>query len=242
MSDLTKFLFEDFPFEKAMDYFKEKLPLTPRSYEILSEKHRRGAFTVAQYTSAKIITQFYNSLIDAMEEGSTMTDFKDKMNSFLLDNGYEGVNPFYADNIFRTNLQTAYQVGHFEEMTKPEVMKARPYWQYDAVGDTRTRPSHFAMDGKVFLADSPVWDTWYPPNGYRCRCTVKTLSKRQVEQKGLSVSGKVPTEVMVRGRKLPVTVDADFDFNPAKKEWRPDMGNDPKAIREAYEERVKDKK
>ena len=242
MNNLFKFLFDNFTFDAAASYFKEKLPLTPKSFKILSEKHRRGAFTVAQYTSAKIISQFYNCLIDSIEDGYTMTEFKDKMDTFLVDNGYEGVSAFYADNIFRTNVQTAYQVGHYEEMTKPEVMKARPYWKYDAVGDERTRPSHMAMDGKVFPADSSVWDTWYPPNGFRCRCTVTTLSQRQVDKLGLKVSEHVPKAVMVRGRQMPVSVDADFDYNPAKKEWRPDMGNDPKVIREAYEERVKDTK
>lgn len=240
MSELYNILFDDFTFDAAVLYFGEKLPLTPKSYKILSQKHRRGAFTVAAYTQAVVVEQFYNRLLDAMEEGSTVAEFRSSMNTFLKDNGYEGISRFYADNIFRTNIQTAYQVGHYEEMTEPEVLKYRPYWQYDAVGDARTRPSHMALDGKVFPAGSPVWDTWYPPNGYRCRCTVTTLSKRQVEQRGLKISEKVPDTVMVRGRPMDVTVDPDFDYNPAKKEWRPDVGSAPKAIREAYKEKVKD--
>lgn len=238
MSELFKFLYDDFTFTAAAAYFKEKLPLTPKTFKILSEKYRRGAFTVAQYTSAKVVEQFYNAVIDAIENGDTMTEFRESMNTFLEDNGYEGVSVFYADNIFRTNIQTAYQAGHYEAMMQPEVKKARPYWMYDAVGDERTRPSHMAMNGKVFSVDSPVWDTFYPPNGYRCRCTVVSLSKKQIEQMGIVVSKSVPRTVKVRGREIPVTVDADFDYNPAKKEWRPDMGFAPQAIRQAYEERV----
>ena len=74
----------------------------------------------------------------------------------------------------------------------PDVMRLRPYWQYDAVNDSHTRPSHLAMDGRVFPADSPVWDTWYPPNGFRCRCTVTTLSARQVKERGLKVETEAP--------------------------------------------------
>ncbi|MGN0710504.1 MAG: phage minor head protein [Anaerovoracaceae bacterium] len=239
MNNLFEFLLQEFSYKAAAEYFKEKLPLTPKSYKILSDKHKRGAFTVVQYTSAKIIAQFYNCLIDAIEEGSTMSEFREKMDSFLEDNGYEGVNPFYADNIFRTNIQTAYQVGHFEEMSKPEVKKKRPYWRYEAVGDERTRPSHLAMDGKVFPADSKIWDTWYPPNGFRCRCTVVSLSENQVKQMGLKISEHVPEAVLIRGRKIPVSIDADFAYNPAKREWRPDMGRDPESIRQAYKERMK---
>ena len=34
-----------------------------------------------------------------------------------------------AGLIFRTNIQTAYNVGHYEQMTDPGVMKLRPVWQ-----------------------------------------------------------------------------------------------------------------
>lgn len=238
MKDSFKFLFSNFTFDKAREYFGEKMPLTRKSFDILSMKHKRGAFTVAGYTKAEIINQFYNSLLNAIEDGSTMATFKEEMNTFLEKKGFDGVTAFQADNIFRTNIQTAYQVGHYEEMTKVDVLKKRPYWMYDAVGDSRTRPSHLAMNGKVFPADSPIWDTWYPPNGFRCRCTVVTLSKRQVDERGLVVSAEVPETTMSNGRRVDVTVDPHFDYNPAKEEFRPDMGAYPKSIREAYEEKV----
>ena len=66
------------------------------------------------------------------------------MNEFLEAEGYEGLDPLQADNIFRTNIQTAYNVGHYEQMTDPDVMQLRPYWMYDAVNDSHTRPSHLA--------------------------------------------------------------------------------------------------
>ena len=81
------------------------------------------------------------------------------MNGFLESEGYEGMTPIQADLIFRTNVQTAYNAGHYEQMSDPAVRQLRPYWQYDAVNDTHTRPSHLAMDGRVYPADSPVWDT-----------------------------------------------------------------------------------
>ena len=62
------------------------------------------------------------------------------MNGFLEREGYEGVTPYQAENIFRTNIQTAYNGATTSKMTDPEVMKPRPYWQYDAINDSRTRP------------------------------------------------------------------------------------------------------
>ncbi|GKT28980.1 minor capsid protein, partial [Aduncisulcus paluster] len=37
--------------------------------------------------------------------------------------------------------------GRYEQMQK--ATKLRPFWQYDAVNDKRTRPSHTALDGKT---------------------------------------------------------------------------------------------
>ena len=84
------------------------------------------------------------------------------------------------------------------------------------------------MDGRVFPADSPVWDTWFPPNGFRCRCTVKTLSRRQVEQRGLTVEESVPSGI------LP---DPQFSTNPAKIRFQPDLKGYPAPLVKAYKER-----
>jgi hypothetical protein len=85
--------------------------------------------------------------------------------------------------------------------------KRRPYWRYVAVKDSRTRPTHSALNGKVFPHDHGFWDSWYPPNGFMCRCTVQTLSKRQVDAKDIQVESRVPRLVEpidpVSGNRLP---------------------------------------
>ena len=183
---------KDMTFEEAVEYFKGRVPVTADVFYRIAEQYRGLAFTVSGYTKAQILKRFYDEILAALEDGNTFSEFRKNMNDFLKAEGYEGLDPLQADLIFRTNIQTAYNVGHYEQMTDPGVMKLRPYWQYDAVNDTHTRPSHLAMDGKVFPADHPVWNTWFPPNGFRCRCTVRTLSKRQVEARGLTVEEKFP--------------------------------------------------
>ena len=95
-----------------------------------------------------------------------------------------------VDNIYRTNMQSAYMAGRYAQMQT--TTKTRPYWRYVAVKDGRTRPTHRAMNGKVFPHDHEFWDSWYPPNGFRCRCTVQTLSQAQVEARGLTVEERMP--------------------------------------------------
>ena len=132
---------EDMTFDEAVRYFKERVPITPAKFYALAEEYRSLAFTVSGYTKVQILKYFYEEILTALEEGNTLYEFQTNMNDFLESQGYEGLTPFQADNIFRTNIQTAYNVGHYEQMTSPSVMQLRPYWQYDAVNDARTRPS-----------------------------------------------------------------------------------------------------
>lgn len=141
-----------------------------------------------------------------------------------------------ADNIYRTNVQTAYNAGHYERMTDPDVTALRPYWEYVAVDDGHSRPAHLAMNGLVARHDSPIWDTWYPPNGYRCRCTVRTLSQRQVEERGLKVYEEVPDRAeLPDGRFTTMLPDRRFGTNAAKARYEPDLTGYPDALVKAFE-------
>jgi hypothetical protein len=55
---------------------------------------------------------------------------------------------------------------------------------YDAVNDTRTRPAHRAMDSIIKPVGDPFWKAHYPPNGYRCRCSVISLTESQAKKRG----------------------------------------------------------
>ncbi|WP_427340615.1 phage minor head protein [Caloranaerobacter sp. DY30410] len=248
MLNIQKIINEPLTFEAAVEYFKGKVPVTKDEFDSLLSQYKTKAFTVSGYTSLEVIKKFMDEIEKALNEGLTIEDFKKRMNDFLERKGYKGITPYQADNIFRTNIQTAYNVGHYRRMTQPSVLKARPYWMYDAVNDSKTRPTHLAMDGKVFPANHKVWDTWYPPNGYRCRCGVRSLSERQVKAMGLKVETEVPkmaeTKIydpskgkMVKSILIPLAVDPGFSTNPAKTDWKPDLSKYPKVLRDAYKNR-----
>jgi len=58
------------------------------------------------------------------------------------------------------------------------------YWTYHTQGDDRVRPAHRQMDGRTYHMDDPVWQTWYPPNGYNCRCYVTSSSRGEYYMQG----------------------------------------------------------
>lgn len=49
--------------------------------------------------------------------------------------------------------------------------------QYRTVGDDKVRESHRKLDGVTLPPSSRFWDEYFPPNGWRCRCTVVQVRK-----------------------------------------------------------------
>jgi SPP1 gp7 family putative phage head morphogenesis protein len=93
--------------------------------------------------------------------------------------------PYRLKTIYRTNIQTSYMAGRYK--TQAENTDNRPYWQYVAVMDRRTRPEHAMLNGRVFSYDDPFWNDFYPPNGWGCRCRVRALSENNIQERNLDV-------------------------------------------------------
>lgn len=236
--DVLYGLTKDFVFKEAVAFLKGKRTLTSEEYKMLSDESRAKAFTVSGYTSLEVLQEFLDCLTKAAEEGTTKEQFLEDMNRFLEEHGYEGINPWKCDNIFRTNMQTALNAGHYKSMTDETTMKLRPYWRYRTAEDGHVRESHAVMEGRVYRADDPIWDVWYPPNGFRCRCMVVSLSKKQVERMGLHVETEAPYDVdYSTGEILTKFPDKGFSNNPAKTVWKPDMTNISPELRKMFRER-----
>ena len=227
-----------FVFKAAVEFLKKKKSVSKEEFLKMDEASRAKAFMVSGYTKAEVLDSFLQALTEAVELGTTKEEFQKKMNTFLEENGYEGVNPFKADVIFQTNLQTAYNAGHYKSMTDDTAVKLRPFWQYRTAADGNVREEHAQMHGKVYRADDPIWDVWYPPNGFRCRCSVVSLSERQVKERGLTVETKPPRKVdWETGEILESRPDKGFATNPAKQVWEPDVTVLSTPVRKVFEKR-----
>ena len=135
----TIFSRKDMTFQEAVDYFKERVPVTADTFYKIAEEYRALAFTVSGYTKAQILKKFYDELLSALEDGSTLQEFQANMNDFLESEGYEGLNPEQADLIFRTNIQTAAPSGNMTRSTTPTPGPVT--WRWMAASSRQTPPS-----------------------------------------------------------------------------------------------------
>lgn len=54
--------------------------------------------------------------------------------------------------------------------------------QYRTANDGKVRPEHAALHGVTLPITDPFWETYYPPNGWNCRCTVVQVRKSKYPQ------------------------------------------------------------
>lgn len=207
----------DLPPTDAIAFLKSKgLGLTWNFQEMQDDAHAR-TFTVVKAGKLDILSDIRGALVDALNAGGTLDDFNRDLIPTLRAKGWWGkqvaVDPDTLDaelvqlgsvrrlkTIYQTNMQSAYMAGRYKRQMEAD---AFPFLQYVAVMDSKTRPSHSLLHGKIWRKDDPVWDTISPPRGYNCRCRTRALTPGQIEREGLTVSP--PAETVSR--------EVDFGVN-----------------------------
>lgn len=206
--------------DAAIAFWQERAKLTWEEAKALAEGAKQRAFYVTGLARQDLVNLVSEGIQAALENGETLPEFKERIIEAIKAQGWHD---YRIETIFRTNLQSAYAAGRYKKMQA--VKASRPFWQYLAVMDKRVRPSHAILHEKVYPADHPFWDTNYPPNGFRCRCAVVTLSELQVKAQGLTVEKEMPKADMWTDPKTGMEyfvhfpgADKGFRNNPFK-EW-----------------------
>ena len=194
-------------FREAVEFAAaRRVELPSEYYGQLQGQQRDLAFSIAGVAQRDQLQGVLDSLNQVLEKGMTFSDWK-----AAVKGGAIGLDlPDYRlDNIFRTNMQTAYSAGHWTQQQRNKA--SRPYLMYDAVNDGRTRPSHLKLDNVIKPIDDPFWATYGPLNGYRCRCSTIALTEAQAQARG------GVTEEPEGGWPEP---DKGWDYNPGAEPMR----------------------
>lgn len=205
--------------EAAIEFWRQKACMTKDEAMRLAESERWRAFWVSGLARHDQIQCVYDAIGKALENGETLADFKKRIGDVIRSQGWKD---YRIETIFRTNMQQAYSAGRYVKMQS--VKGSRPYWQYLAIMDKRTRPSHAILHGKVYPADHEFWQFNWPPNGFRCRCGVATLSERQVKAQNLTVETKMPEASVWTDPKT--GMEYFVNFPGADAGWRNNPGRD----------------
>ena len=76
----------------------------------------------------------------------------------------------YLEAEVQTALASANSAAKWKDIERRAYLY--PNLRYETAGDERVRESHREMDGRIYPVNAAFWDTYMPPNGWRCRCIV----------------------------------------------------------------------
>lgn len=185
--------------QQNIDFLKSKGWSLSFDYKDLQKEAHQKAFTVAKIMNLDVLSDIQSSLIKAMNEGQSFKKWKNELTPLLQQKGWYGkkdvVNPQTGEvkttyigsrrlrTIFETNMRTSYATGRANNIYG----SSNEYIIYSAILDSRTRVDHRALNGIVKHRNDVFWEKHFPPNGWNCRCYVKSISKKELEKRGLKI-------------------------------------------------------
>lgn len=152
-----------------------------------------------------------------MEASSMLLDADKKIKSFAaFSKDVAGIKSNYNENYLEAEYDFA--VGSVLTAEKWDSFSDgdRYYLQYRTAKDDRVRDSHRLLDETTLPKTDPFWDKYFPPNGWRCRCTtVEVLARKNTatDSKAANKNGEAATSQLDKNGKNKLEI---FRFNPGK--------------------------
>src|SRR5690349_10054703 len=174
---------------QLLELIESKAPRAIGNWRQLGAEEYGRFFAVAQTAGYDIIRDIYEGLLEVLREpGATDQDFQERLLPILRAKGWlpqEGERRLATrlQLIFDTNLRTGQAIGRWGRIQKTKL--ALPYLLAFTAKDERVRrppkseSDHRAFEGILLPVDHPFWASYFPPLGFRCRCSVVQKSRSQ---------------------------------------------------------------
>lgn len=165
-------------------------------YDLVTARLMSGVFDGfgGAFSDFELNSPFYDLLaeyevnIQVFSAAKTFQQVKDMSNLVFINGqktpfvefrrltGQDGIFGKY-DNWLRTEHRTAVNnaFGGNKWLEASADRETFPLLKYQTTADERVRPEHAKLDDIVKPVNSPFWNTFFPPNGWNCRCIVEQL-------------------------------------------------------------------
>ena len=210
----------DFPIiSEGARILEEKQVVTRQQFDLLEIDARQRAFTVARQSSIETIDRVRNLLLESITSGTSLSKFEGLLEDALITSP---LGPAHLENVYRTNIQSAFHAAHHEMANDPIVSTVFPYQQYLAIHDGRVRDDHLSLETlgmsgtNVYRLDDPFWEVFMPPWDFNCRCGISLMTVEAAARAGVEEArqwertGQAPADPEWRLDSIPFRPDPQW--------------------------------
>lgn len=216
-------VFQGAPFDLAMKYLRAKTAIGTKSLAELERGAHDRAFAVGGETKADVVEDIRQMILESFgnadgEQATGLEGYRKAFRKLLASGKWSGDKRLAKEEdrfawrteiTWQTNMATAHAAGRREQ--QKALTHVLPFWQYRH-GATRTpkrpRVRHLRLDGLTLPADDPVWDRIYAPNGWRCSCAIRAITRTAADRVDKN-NREAPTE-----DEIGAAIDHDWQHAP----------------------------
>jgi uncharacterized protein with gpF-like domain len=199
---------------EVLRYWRAKGLKVGFSHEDVWREEHDYAFSAAKIMRLDVLEAMRDELDQAFDQGKPFAQFKRDVEPRMRELGWWDTHevedpdtgnvvevhpPSRLALIYETNMRTARAVGQYDRVQRTKAV--RPFLLYQVGPSTKHREQHLAWHGLLLPVDDPFWAFAWPPNGWNCKCWLRTVSER--EYVGLvrdGVNEAEPEPIEVEGR------------------------------------------
>lgn len=176
----------------------------------LQNKLKNDVFLFSGLKTHAQLTEAAQLLMDNKGKIKPYEQFKQAFNQ--INKNY---NQTYLEAEYQYAIGATQMADQWQKFSDDE---SRYYLQYRTAGDDRVRDTHEPLHNTTLPKSDPFWDSYYPPNGWRCRCSVVEVNAFRYEKSNSQ-------EAITKGEKATTSLDKKgnnrleiFRYNPGKKQ------------------------
>ncbi|WP_455476155.1 phage head morphogenesis protein [Bartonella sp. B17] len=231
-------LFKTAP-KEVTRYFEAKALVPSFDWRDVAPEEHAFSFTVAKSVGYDILDDLKTAVGEAIKQQLPLQDFQKNLMPILQEKGWWGKKlaidpktgeksvvqlgcPRRLETIYWANTMSAHAAGEWERTQNNK--EFLPYLTYALSSSEHKRLEHERWVGFTAPVDDPVWDWLYPPNGWRCKCSVRQISRYEAENLGYEEDAPPPhvekrdwrNKRTGKTERIPEGIDPGWHSNPGK--------------------------
>lgn len=166
--------------KSAVDWLRGRQVLSDRQLSRLITDSEAGGLAAADQQRTALNDRLNRAIQDSILSGDSHASWQGRSKQIVDLTARE------AEAIGRTFTHRAYHEGLKEIAEEPAIRDEFPYVQWMATHDTRVRPEHLTLDGKVAHVGSPLHQKFETEIGaWNCRCSLVPLTREDAVAAGI---------------------------------------------------------